>query len=170
MSIVRTTATGLALVASILAFATRADTQEATGKVKAARIFSATTTNSGQPIVLPKGNAEVVVWMYDIPAGSKLPVHKHPSQRYAYVLQGTLQVTDVENSRSWEYKPGDFIVECATAGTTEPTTARNRCGFWSSIRSRRARLIRSCGSEALDRFDRKASADGEPPIAIRRRH
>jgi quercetin dioxygenase-like cupin family protein len=111
MSTIRTIATGVALVAGILAFAHRADTQEATGKVKAARIFSATTTNSGQPIVLPKGNAEVVVWMYDIPAGSKLPVHKHPSQRYAYVLQGTLQVTDVENSRSWEYKPGDFIIE-----------------------------------------------------------
>jgi quercetin dioxygenase-like cupin family protein len=111
MSTIRTIATGVALVAGILAFAHRADTQEATGKVKAARIFSATTTNSGQPIVLPQGNVEVVVWMYDIPAGSKLPVHKHPSQRYAYVLQGTLQVTDVENSRSWEYKPGDFIIE-----------------------------------------------------------
>lgn len=111
MSIVRTTAIGLALAASILAFAHRADTQEAAGKTKATRIFSATTTNSGQPIVLPKSNAEVVVWMYEIPAGSKLPVHKHPSQRYAYVLQGTLQVTDVENSRTWEYKPGDFIIE-----------------------------------------------------------
>ena len=32
-------------------------------------------------------------------------------QRYAYVLQGTLQVTDVENTRSFEYKAGDFIVE-----------------------------------------------------------
>ena len=73
MSTIRTIATGFALIAGILAFADRADTQEATGKVKAARIFSATTTNSGQPIVLPKSNAEVVVWMYDIPAGSKLP-------------------------------------------------------------------------------------------------
>ncbi len=26
-------------------------------------------------------------------------------------LQGTLQVTDVENGRSFEYKPGDFIIE-----------------------------------------------------------
>jgi quercetin dioxygenase-like cupin family protein len=106
-------AVAVALIAGIVAFAPRADTQEAeaTGKVKAKRIFSATTTNSGQPIKLPQGNVEAVVWMYDIPAGSKLPVHKHPSQRYAYVLQGTLQVTDVENGRSFEYKPGDFIVE-----------------------------------------------------------
>ena len=106
-------AVAVALIAGIVTFAPRADTQEAeaTGKVKAKRIFSATTTDSGQPIKLPQGNVEVVVWMYDIPAGSKLPVHKHPSQRYAYVLQGTLQVTDVENGRSFEYKPGDFIVE-----------------------------------------------------------
>lgn len=95
----------------ILAIAPPADTQEATGKVRAARIFSATTTNSGQPIVLPQRSIEVVVWTYDIPAGSKLPVHKHPFQRYAYVLAGTLQVTDVANARTWTYKPGDFIVE-----------------------------------------------------------
>jgi quercetin dioxygenase-like cupin family protein len=108
-------AVAIALIAGIVAFAPRADTQEAnseaTGKVKAKRIFAATTTNAGQPIKLPQGNVEVVVWMYDIPAGSKLPIHKHPSQRYAYVLQGTLQVTDVAGGRSFEYKPGDFIVE-----------------------------------------------------------
>lgn len=103
----------VALAAAIVAFAPRADTQEseATGRVKAKRIYSATTTNSGQPIKLPQGNVEVVVWMYDIPAGSTLPVHKHPFQRYGYVLQGTLQVIDVENGRRFEYKAGDLIVE-----------------------------------------------------------
>ena len=108
-------AVSIALVAGVVAFAPRAGTQEAnneaTGKVKAKRIYTATTTNAGQPIKLPQGNVEVVVWMYDIPAGSKLPIHKHPSQRYAYVLQGTLQVTDVATGRKFEYKPGDFIVE-----------------------------------------------------------
>jgi quercetin dioxygenase-like cupin family protein len=101
----------VAVAAGILALAPRADTQEATGKVRATRIFSAVTTNSGQSIVLPKSNVEVVVWMYDIPGGSKLPVHKHPFQRYAYVLSGTLQVTDVEDARTFSYKPGDFIIE-----------------------------------------------------------
>ena len=111
MRTIRSAAIGGALIAGLLALAPPADTQEATGKVRAARIFSATTTNSGQPIVLPQRNVEVVVWMYDIPAGSKLPVHRHPYQRYAYVLAGTLQVTEVANARSFEYKPGDFIVE-----------------------------------------------------------
>lgn len=99
------------LVVFVVAFATHADTQEATGKVRASRIFSATTTSSGQPIVLPTSNVEVLVWMYDIPPGSKLPVHKHPFQRYAFVLSGTLKVTDVESARTWEYTPGDFIIE-----------------------------------------------------------
>ena len=111
MSTIRTIATGFALIASIVAFTHRADTQEATGKVRAKRIFSGTTTNSGQPIKLPRGNVEVVTWMYDIPVGTRLPVHKHPFQRYAYVLQGTLRVSDVANNRSFDYKAGDFIVE-----------------------------------------------------------
>ena len=113
MKVIR--AVAVALIAGIVVFAPRADTQEAnseaTGKVRAKRIFSGTKTNSGQPIKLQQGDVEVVVWMYDIPVGSKLPVHKHPYQRYAYVLQGTLQVTDVANGRSFEYKAGDFIVE-----------------------------------------------------------
>ena len=102
----------IALIASFAAPApSTGQDAEATGKVRAKRIFSGTTTNSGQPIKLPQGNVEVVVWMYDIPAGAKLAVHKHPYQRYAYVLQGTLQVTDVQNGRNFEYKPGDFIIE-----------------------------------------------------------
>jgi quercetin dioxygenase-like cupin family protein len=113
MNTIRMIATGAALAATVLAFAPRTDAQEAAAaaKAKASRIFSATTTANGQPIKLPQSNAEVVVWMYDIPVGAKLPVHKHPFPRYAYVLQGTLQVTDVENSRTWHYKAGDFIVE-----------------------------------------------------------
>ena len=53
--------------------------------------------------------------MYEIPAGAKLPVHKHPSPRYAYVLAGTLRVATADESRSWEYKAGDFIVEMIDA-------------------------------------------------------
>ena len=105
----------LCVTAFLIACALRSDAQEATGKVRASRIFSATTTNSGQPIVLPKGNAEVVVWVYDIPVGARLPVHKHPFQRYAYVLSGTLRVADAGNARTWDYKPGDFIVEMIDA-------------------------------------------------------
>ncbi|MPZ39017.1 MAG: cupin domain-containing protein [Rhizobiales bacterium] len=114
---IRMTATGVALAAGLLAFGPRLDAQEAAAaaKVRASRIFSATTTANGQPIKLPQGDAEVVVWTYDIPVGARLPVHKHPFPRYAYVLQGMLQVTDVEMSRTSDYKAGDFIVEMVDA-------------------------------------------------------
>ena len=87
----------------------------AAAKATATRLFSATMTAAGQPIVLPKGNVEVIAWLYEIPAGAKLPVHKHPSARYAYVLAGTLRVATPDESRSWEYRAGDFIVEMIDA-------------------------------------------------------
>ena len=84
-------------------------------KVTTQRVFTAKTTATGQPIALPKGNAEVIVWMYEIPAGARLLVHKHPSPRYAYVLAGTLRVATADESRTWDYKAGDFIVEMIDA-------------------------------------------------------
>ena len=79
--------------------------------LKVTPLLATTSTAIGQPISLPKEKLEVRASLFEIPVGAQLPVHKHPSQRYAYVLSGTLQVTDVENGRSFEYKPGDFIVE-----------------------------------------------------------
>ncbi|MGX5841948.1 cupin domain-containing protein [Mesorhizobium sp. ArgA1] len=70
-----------------------------------------TQTASGQPIVLPQKNVQVLVSTYDIAVGATLPVHKHPFARYAYVEAGTLKVTNVETGNSNTYKTGDFIVE-----------------------------------------------------------
>lgn len=74
-------------------------------------LASRTETASGQPITLPQKNVQVLVSTYDIAAGATLPVHKHPFPRYAYVMAGTLQVTNVETGKSNTYKSGDFIVE-----------------------------------------------------------
>jgi quercetin dioxygenase-like cupin family protein len=75
------------------------------------KLFSGTTTALGQRLVLPQGGIEVTVLNYDIPAGASLPVHKHPHPRYAYVLAGRLEVSTGDNTKSFEYGPGDFIVE-----------------------------------------------------------
>lgn len=80
-------------------------------KVVVTPLAKATTTAAGQPIVLPQKNAQVIASAFDIPPGATLPVHQHPFPRYAYVLAGTLQVTNVETGESTTYKPGDFIVE-----------------------------------------------------------
>ncbi len=74
-------------------------------------VLSATTTASGQPIVLPQKDAQVIVSTYEIAPGAVLPVHKHPFPRYALVQAGSLRVTNADTGKSDDYKPGDFIVE-----------------------------------------------------------
>ena len=68
-------------------------------------------TSTGQPLILPQKNVEVTASIYDIAPGATLPVHKHPFARYAYVLAGTLQVTNVDTGKSDVFKAGDFVVE-----------------------------------------------------------
>jgi len=79
--------------------------------VTVTQLLSSTVTSSGQPIVLPQKDAQIVVSIYDVMPGATLPVHKHPYPRYGYVLSGNLRVTNMETGQSDSYKPGDFIVE-----------------------------------------------------------
>jgi quercetin dioxygenase-like cupin family protein len=79
-------------------------------KVTVTQVLSTMVTSSGQPIVLPK-DAQLNVAIFDIPPGATLPVHKHPFPRYAYVLAGTLKVTNQDAGRADTFKKGDFIVE-----------------------------------------------------------
>lgn len=74
-------------------------------------LTTATTTNSGQPILLPQGPMQVTVSRVVIPAGAKLPVHKHPFPRYAYVEAGRIRVTNIDTGGEVEFAPGGFIVE-----------------------------------------------------------
>jgi quercetin dioxygenase-like cupin family protein len=73
--------------------------------------MSSSVTATGQPVVLPRGNVQVIASTYDIAPGAVLPVHKHPFPRYAYVLAGTLQVIYDEAGKTETYKQGDFILE-----------------------------------------------------------
>lgn len=74
-------------------------------------VRASTVTSTGQPITLPEKNVEVAASIYDIAPGATLPVHKHPFARYAYVLAGTLKVTNVDTGKSDIFKTGDFIIE-----------------------------------------------------------
>jgi quercetin dioxygenase-like cupin family protein len=85
--------------------------ETATKPVVVRPVMSATTTSSGQPIVLPQKDAQVIVSTYDIAPGAVLPVHKHPFPRYAFVQAGNLRVTNNDTGKSEDFKPGDFIVE-----------------------------------------------------------
>jgi quercetin dioxygenase-like cupin family protein len=79
--------------------------------VKINPLLSTAVTSSGQPIVLPQGNIQLITSIYEIPPGAKLPEHEHNSQRYGYLLSGRLRITNTGTGESEEYKPGDFIVE-----------------------------------------------------------
>ena len=72
---------------------------------------SATTTASGQPIRLPRGDARIVLSEYVIPAGARLPVHKHPHPRIAIVQAGRIEVTNVDTGETRAYGPGEMVVE-----------------------------------------------------------
>ena len=100
-------------VAGVLAQAIAAAALDSTpaAKVVVTPLASITETASGQPIVLPQKDVQVLVSSFEIPPGAKLPVHMHPSARYAYVLEGQLEVTNVDTGKSTSYKKGDFIVE-----------------------------------------------------------
>ena len=97
----------LMLVASPL----HADTQATGSKVVVKPVMSATTTSSGQPIVLPQKDAQILVSTYEIAPGAVLPVHKHRFPRYAYVQAGTIAVTNVDTGKTETFKTGDFILE-----------------------------------------------------------
>jgi quercetin dioxygenase-like cupin family protein len=75
------------------------------------QLKATSTTDAGQPIVLPATDAHVIASIFDIPPGVTLPVHQHPFPRYAYVLAGELRVTNVETGQATTYKAGDFVVE-----------------------------------------------------------
>jgi quercetin dioxygenase-like cupin family protein len=82
----------------------------ATKPVVVKEILNTLSNDVGQPIRLPRGRLQLVVSTYDIPPGAQLPLHKHPYQRYAYVVEGELTVTQLGRGRR-VYHAGEFVAE-----------------------------------------------------------
>lgn len=80
-------------------------------KTKITPVASVTETIAGQPIALPQKNPQVNVSLYEVPVGAVLSWHKHPYQRYAYILQGTMRVLRKDSDQVTDYHAGDFVVE-----------------------------------------------------------
>ncbi|WP_420703597.1 cupin domain-containing protein [Brucella intermedia] len=74
------------------------------------QIAKSSETISGQTIAVPQ-NPDVTVSIVEIPSGSIIPPHKHPSARYGYVLNGALSVTNLVTGTVRKFKQGDFIIE-----------------------------------------------------------
>ena len=71
-------------------------------------------TVTGQTIEVP-AHPDVIAAIVTIPAGGRTPVHKHPYQRYVYILAGSLDVSTAPGKGAMptirHYKPGDFLPE-----------------------------------------------------------
>jgi quercetin dioxygenase-like cupin family protein len=100
----------LALLCVLAAPGARADAP----KVTVTPLLDTTKTVLGQPLALPTKSPELMVSLFEIPPGARLPRHKHPWSRYAYVLEGELTVT-FDGGLAKHYKAGDFIVEAVNA-------------------------------------------------------
>jgi hypothetical protein len=66
------------LVAAFLALVIAPLQSQERKEVTVTKLLSTTVTSSGQPIVLPQKDAQIVVSIYDVAPGARLPVHKHP--------------------------------------------------------------------------------------------
>lgn len=61
--------------------------------VKVTPLLKTTTSWDGKPIDYPAGKAEVTALIVEIAAGAQTGWHEHPVPSFAYVLEGTLEVT-----------------------------------------------------------------------------
>lgn len=83
----------------------------AAGAPVATPVGSFIATNTGQPIMPPPGPVQVTVMTVEIPAGGVLPAHRHPYQRYGYILSGKIRVDNLDTGESTTYGPGEAIIE-----------------------------------------------------------
>jgi len=65
---------------------------------------------TGQPIAAP-AHPTVIATIVTFQPGDKTGVHKHLYPHYGYMLEGTLTIVNSETGKSFELKPGEFLVE-----------------------------------------------------------
>ncbi|MBM3561015.1 MAG: cupin domain-containing protein, partial [Alphaproteobacteria bacterium] len=90
---------------------TVAQAQERPAEVTVRTLLSTQATATGQPIVLPPRDVQLIVSEFVIAPGATLPVHRHPFPRYGIVMEGTLRVARPGHKETFEYKSGDVVVE-----------------------------------------------------------
>ena len=100
------------LIASVLfLFGAPVASAEERPNVTVRTLLSTQLTATGQPIVLPQRDVQLIVSEFVIAPGATLPVHRHPFPRYGIVMEGTLRVARPGREEVFEYKAGDVVVE-----------------------------------------------------------
>ncbi|TVR17892.1 MAG: cupin domain-containing protein [Balneolaceae bacterium] len=73
-------------------------------------ILQTTTSWDGVPITYPEGEAKVTALLIEISPGESTGWHKHPVPSFAYILNGTLEVT-LDYGESKQFTKGDAVAE-----------------------------------------------------------
>ncbi len=80
------------------------------GAPQATVLSDSNKTVTGQPIISPD-HPTVKTSLVTFLPGDKTVVHKHPYPHYGYLLEGTLTIVNTETGKSFDLKPGQFLVE-----------------------------------------------------------
>ncbi len=73
-------------------------------------VLKATASWDGKPLVYPTGQAEVTGLVVEIAPGAETGWHLHPVPSFAFMLDGTLEVTQ-KDGRVKHLKKGDSLAE-----------------------------------------------------------
>jgi quercetin dioxygenase-like cupin family protein len=97
-------------LAAMLAWAHPACALDNSASVKVTPLLKTSTSWDGKPLVYPAGQAEVTALIVEIAAGGQTGWHEHSVPSFAYVLEGTLEVTQ-GNGATCQLHAGDTLPE-----------------------------------------------------------
>ena len=83
---------------------------DASATVTVTPLLKSTSSWDGKPIVYPSGSAEVTGLLIEIAPGAETGWHEHPVPSFAYILSGTLEVTQ-QNGEVKRLKAGEALAE-----------------------------------------------------------
>ena len=83
---------------------------DATDGVRVTPLAKETASWDGKPIVYPKGQAEMTALLVEIAPGAQTGWHCHVVPNFAYLLEGTLELT-LDDGRVKLLKAGDALSE-----------------------------------------------------------
>jgi quercetin dioxygenase-like cupin family protein len=78
--------------------------------VKVTQLFKTSSSWDGTPIIYPEGEAEVTALLVEIAPGESTGWHQHPVPSFAFLLEGTLEIT-LTDGRAKRMEPGDALSE-----------------------------------------------------------
>jgi len=79
-------------------------------KPKVTQFLKTTTSWNGDPIVYPKGQAEITGLLIEIAPGKETGWHLHPVPSFAMILEGTLEV-ELKDGTIKRLNEGDALAE-----------------------------------------------------------